>query len=80
MGWATAPGPCRTLRLDLHLIDGTGDAVAKTYKTIRAELEAYGQGLDEKPEIVALNKVDAIPSAAGKKAPRWKRPAATRCM
>jgi len=45
----------------LHLIDGTGDAVAKTYKIIRAELEAYGQGLDEKPEIVALNKVDAIP-------------------
>ena len=45
----------------LHLIDGTGDAIAKTYKTIRAELEAYGHGLDEKPEIVALNKVDAIP-------------------
>ena len=47
----------------LHLVDGTGDAVAKTYKTIRAELEAYGHGLDEKPEIVALNKVDAIPAA-----------------
>ncbi len=47
----------------LHLIDGTGDAVGKTYKTIRAELEAYGHGLDEKPEIVALNKVDAIPAA-----------------
>src|SRR5476649_1904606 len=46
----------------LHLIDGTGDAIAKTYKTIRAELEAYGNGLDEKPEIVALNKVDAIPA------------------
>jgi len=45
----------------LHLIDGTGDAVAKSYKTIRAELEAYGHGLEEKPEIVALNKVDAIP-------------------
>src|SRR3954462_3025335 len=44
----------------LHLIDGTGDALAKTYKTIRAELEAYGNGLDEKPEIVALHKVDAI--------------------
>jgi Fe2+ transport system protein B len=44
----------------LHLIDGTGDNIAKTYKTIRAELEAYGHGLDEKPEIVALNKVDAI--------------------
>jgi GTP-binding protein len=47
----------------LHLVDGTGDAVAKTYKTIRGELEAYGHGLDEKPEIVALNKVDAIPAA-----------------
>jgi GTP-binding protein len=49
---------CATI---LHLIDGTGDAVAKTYKTIRAELEAYGEGLEDKPEIVALNKVDAIP-------------------
>ena len=49
---------CATI---LHLIDGTGDVVGKTYKTIRAELEAYGMGLDEKPEIVALNKVDAIP-------------------
>src|SRR6202012_204896 len=49
---------CATI---LHLIDGTGDAIAKTYKTIRAELEAYGEGLGEKTEIVALNKVDAIP-------------------
>src|ERR1700709_532603 len=47
----------------LHLIDGTGDAVAKTYKVIRKEVEAYGHGLSEKPEIVALNKSDAIPSA-----------------
>jgi GTP-binding protein len=44
----------------LHLIDGTGQKVANTYKTIRAELKAYGHGLDEKPEVVALNKVDAI--------------------
>ena len=41
----------------LHLVDGTGDAIAKTYKTIRAELEAYGHGLGEKFEIVALNKM-----------------------
>jgi GTP-binding protein len=47
----------------LHLIDGTGDNVGKTYKTIRAELEAYGEGLGEKPEIVALNKIDAITPA-----------------
>ncbi len=46
----------------LHLVDGTGDAIAKTYKTIRAELEAYGHGLGEKFEIVALNKCDAIPA------------------
>jgi GTP-binding protein len=48
----------------LHLIDGTQSEIAKTYKTIRAELEAYGNGLDRKPEIVALNKADAIPKAA----------------
>lgn len=47
----------------LHLIDGTGDNIAKTYKTIRAELIAYGHGLEDKTEIVALNKVDAIPAA-----------------
>ena len=47
----------------LHLIDGTGDSVAKSYKLIRAELEAYGHGLDAKPEIVALNKADAISEA-----------------
>ena len=48
----------------LHLIDGTEGAIAKTYKTIRGELEAYGHGLAEKPEILALNKVDSIPKAA----------------
>jgi GTP-binding protein len=50
----------------LHLIDGTESEIAKTYKIIRAELEAYGHGLAAKPEIVALNKVDAI-SADGLK-------------
>ena len=48
----------------LHLIDGTESEIAKTYKTIRAELEAYGKVLIDKPEIVALNKSDAIPKAA----------------
>ena len=47
----------------LHLIDGTGGAIAKTYRTIRRELEAYGNGLAQKHEIVALNKIDAIPAA-----------------
>ena len=44
----------------LHLIDGTAEDVAGAYRTIRAELAAYGHGLTEKPEIVGLNKSDAI--------------------
>jgi GTP-binding protein len=48
---------CRVL---LHLIDGTCDHAGKAYKTIRAELEAYGHELADKPEIVAINKADAL--------------------
>ena len=44
----------------LHLIDGTQADPAKAYRTIREELEGYGHGLTDKPEIVALNKVDAM--------------------
>ena len=48
---------CRVL---LHLVDGTGDDAGAAYKTVRTELEAYGQGLNDKPEIVALSKVDSL--------------------
>jgi GTPase len=44
----------------LHLIDGTQDDVTEAYRIIRGELAAYGSGLDEKAEIVGLNKVDAL--------------------
>ena len=44
----------------LHLVDGTGEDAGEAYKTVRAELEAYGQGLADKPEIVALTKIDAL--------------------
>jgi GTP-binding protein len=44
----------------IHLIDATGDDAAGAWKTIRGELEAYGEGLGERPEIVALNKMDAL--------------------
>ncbi|MGH6838880.1 MAG: GTPase ObgE [Methylocella sp.] len=51
---------CRVL---LHLVDaGTGHA-GKAYKTVRRELEAYGNGLAEKPEIVALAKTDSVDQA-----------------
>jgi len=44
----------------LHLVDGTQADPAAAYRTVRAELEGYGGGLAEKPEIVALNKTDAM--------------------
>ena len=44
----------------LHLVDGTAEDVVASYRTIRDELTAYGGGLAEKPEIVALNKCDAL--------------------
>jgi GTP-binding protein len=47
----------------LHLIDATDPNVTKAYRTVRHEIEAYGHGLAEKPEIVALNKTDAISAA-----------------
>lgn len=51
---------CRVL---LHLVDGTQEDVAAAYQTVRAELAAYGGGLETKPEVVALNKVDALTEA-----------------
>lgn len=44
----------------LHLVDSTSEDVAGAYRTIRNELEAYGHGLAEKPELLALNKCDAL--------------------
>jgi GTP-binding protein len=48
---------CRVL---LHLIDATVEHAGDAYKTVRAELAAYGHGLADKPEIVALSKIDAL--------------------
>ncbi len=44
----------------LHLVDGTEPEVAASYRTIRGELEKYGQDLTDKDELVALNKCDAL--------------------
>ncbi len=63
----------------LHLVDGTAEDVAQNYKTIRGELKSYGNKLARKPELVALNKCDALSEeeivekvAALKKASRRK--------
>src|SRR4051794_21052883 len=44
----------------LHLVDGSQPDPVGAWRTVREELAGYGHGLDEKPEILALNKVDAM--------------------
>jgi GTP-binding protein len=44
----------------LHLIDGAAGKVVQAWRTVRDELEAYGGGLADKPEVLVLNKVDAM--------------------
>jgi GTP-binding protein len=58
----------------IHLVDGTQDDVAGAYRTVRDELVAYGEGLEDKDEIVALNKVDALdPETRKEKAAALKK-------
>jgi GTP-binding protein len=64
---------CRVL---LHLVDGAGDDAGKAYQLIRAELDAYGGGLGDKAEIVALSKADALtPDALRQQVQRLTRAA-----
>ena len=64
---------CRVL---LHLVDGTAGDAGEAYKTVRSELIAYGHELAQKPEIVALNKADAMTAEEIKlQAARLKRAA-----
>jgi GTPase len=51
---------CRVL---LHLVDATQDDITGAYRTVRAELKAYGGELTKKKEIVALSKCDALDEA-----------------
>lgn len=48
---------CRVL---LHLVDATQDDVAGAYQVVRDELAAYSNELAEKPQVVALSKIDAL--------------------
>ena len=62
---------CRVL---LHLVDATSDDPVEAYRVIRGELEAYGNGLEDKPEIVALSKCDALtPDEIKKTAAKLKK-------
>ncbi|MBF0129154.1 MAG: GTPase ObgE [Alphaproteobacteria bacterium] len=60
----------------LHLVDGTEEEVAKAYRIVRKELSLYGGGLADKPEILALNKCDALtPEAVSDKRAKLARAA-----
>src|SRR5581483_8685829 len=48
-------------RLLLHVIDSSEDDADDRWRTIDAELSAYGAGLDTRPQIVVLNKIDLRP-------------------
>ena len=53
-------GHIERTRVLLHLVDANGEDVADAYRTVRDELVAYGAALEDKPEVVALNKVDTL--------------------
>ncbi len=44
----------------LHLVDGAAGNVVDAWRTVREELHAYGGGLADKPELIVLNKADAM--------------------
>jgi GTP-binding protein len=48
---------CRAL---LHLVDANDEDVAESFRVVRAELDAYGAGLADKPFVLALNKIDTL--------------------
>ncbi|MGH6791779.1 MAG: GTPase ObgE [Methyloceanibacter sp.] len=60
----------------LHLVDATLDDPAEAYAVIRGEVEAYGARLEDKPEIVALSKADAVSKDELKKKARVLKKAA----
>jgi len=60
----------------LHLVDATGEDPVEAYETVRGEVEAYGAGLEDKPEVLALSKADALPKDDLKKKARALKKAA----
>jgi GTP-binding protein len=53
-------GHVERCRLLLHLVDAAGDDPLDAYRVVRGELDAYGAGLEGKPEIVALSRTDLL--------------------
>ncbi|MEI7838413.1 MAG: GTPase ObgE [bacterium] len=53
----------RTLVL-VHLIDAYGENISKAYKTIQKELKLYSIDLTDRPQIVVINKTEALDEKA----------------
>lgn len=53
-------GHVERTRVLLHLVSAQEEDVGKAYKTVKHELEAYGGGITDKPEIVALSQIDLL--------------------
>ncbi len=69
---------CRVL---LHLVDATEGNPVENYRIVRGELDAYGAGLIDKPEVIALNKIDALdPGAVKKLATKLRRASKSEVM
>lgn len=60
-------GHVERTRVLLHLVSAQEEKVGKAYKTVQHELEAYGNDLVDKPEIVALSQIDVLDDATLKK-------------
>jgi len=53
-------GHVERTRLLLHLIDGSADDPVDAWRVVRGELDSYGAGLADKPEVIALTKADLL--------------------
>ncbi len=57
-------GHVERCKLLLHLVDAAGEDPAEAYAVVRGELDAYGAGLANKPEVVALSRSDLVDAEA----------------
>jgi GTP-binding protein len=60
-------GHVERTRVLLHLVDGAGDDPLEAWRVVRGELESYGAGLDDKPEIIGVTKSDLLDDKKRKK-------------
>jgi GTP-binding protein len=53
-------GHVERTRTLLHLVDAAGDDPVNAWRVVRGELDSYGAGLADKPEVIALSRTDLV--------------------